>query len=110
MQTSYGANEYRQNDIMGASPIRLVVIAYDLAIAACEQKNLFKATKAIGVLRDALDFDVEMSVQLFSIYQWILEKIRGGEWQEASRNLKELREAWVVVEKQTSPAPIHQDL
>ena len=70
-QASYRSQEYRNQDVMGASPIRLVVMAYNLAINACEQQDFTRATKAISVLRDALNFDYpEVSVGLFRLYQW----------------------------------------
>jgi flagellin-specific chaperone FliS len=81
--------EYRQQDVMGASPMRLIVMAYDLAIRACEHKNFEKAVKTISVLRDSLNFDYpEVSMGLLSLYQWCLEC-----------TLRELREAWLESEQ-----------
>ncbi len=99
-QAYFRTQEYRQQDVMGASPIRLVVMAYDVAIQACEQKDFERAVKAISVLRDALDFDYqEVAVGLFRVYQYCLDCIRKGDYAQAACNLKELREAWVVTEK-----------
>ena len=73
-QTAYRTQEYRQQDVMGASPLRLVIMAYDLAIQSCEVKDFEKATKAISVLRDALNFDYpEVAVGLFRLYQWCID-------------------------------------
>ncbi len=105
-QSAYRNQEYRQQDVMGASPIRLVVMAYDLAIRSCEQKDFAKAVKTIGVLRDALNFDYpEVSTGLFSLYQWCLECIRGGDFQSAANTLRELREAWKTAEMQMTNRP-----
>ena len=99
-QAYFKAQEYRQQDVMGASPIRLVVMAYDVAIQACEQKDFERAVKAITVLRDALDFDYqEIAVGLFRVYQYCLDCIRKDDYAQAMGNLKELREAWVISEK-----------
>ncbi len=99
-QTSYHRNEYRTQDVMGASPIRLVIMAYNLAINSCEQKDFAQATKAITVLRDALNFDYpEVSVGLFRLYQWCLDCIRQGDYTGAIHTLSELRDAWVQGEK-----------
>ena len=104
MHMVYGAQEYRQQDVLGASPIRLVVMAYDLAIQACEKEDFGLATNAVCVLRDALDFDYkEPSVGLFKLYQWCLESIRQGDYASALSTLKELRDAWVTVEMRISP-------
>jgi flagellin-specific chaperone FliS len=95
-QTAYrNQQEYRQQDVMGASPMRLIVMAYDLAIVACEQKNFEKAAKTISVLRDALNFDYpEVAVGLLRLYQWCLDCLRKGDYVSAMNTLKELRNAW----------------
>lgn len=99
-QQSYQHNEYRNQDVMGASPLRLVIMAYNLAINACEQKDFTRATKAITVLRDALNFDYpEVSVGLFRLYQWCLDCIRQGDYNSAHHTLVELRDAWAQGEK-----------
>jgi flagellin-specific chaperone FliS len=99
-QAAYRNNEYRQQEVMGASPVRLVVMAYDLAIKSCELKDFEKAVKTVSALRDALDFDYpEVSVGLFRLYQWCLDCLRAGDFTTASNTLKELRDAWVTAEK-----------
>ncbi len=104
---AYGTQEYRNQDVMGASPIHLVVMAYDVAINACEQQDFSKAIKAISLLRDALNFDYpEAAVGLFRLYNWCLDCIREGEYPQALHTLRELREAWYTVEKRLSPAPV----
>jgi len=100
MYQAYRNQEYRQQDVMGASPLRLVIMAYDLAIRACEQKDFEKAVKTVSVLRDALDFEyAEVSVGLFRLYQWCLDNIRNGDYATAISALCELREAWKATEQ-----------
>lgn len=102
-QQNYQRQEYRQQEVMGASPIRLVVMAYDLAIRACEQEDFGRSTKAISLLRDALDFDYpEVSVGLFRLYQWCLDCIRQGDYKSAQNTLSDLRDAWATTEKRLS--------
>jgi flagellin-specific chaperone FliS len=103
-QNAYRSQEYLQQEVMGASPIRLVVMAYDVAITACEQKDFTRATNAISVLRDALNFDYgDVAVGLFRLYQWCLDCIRQGDYDGCLQILKELRESWAMVEKRLSP-------
>ncbi len=103
-QKAYGSQEYRQQEVMGASPIRLVVMAYDLAILSCEKKDFGRATKAISLLRDALNFDTgETAVGLFRLYQWSLDCIRQGDYDSALQTLHELRESWATIEKRLCP-------
>jgi flagellar protein FliS len=106
MYNAYGKQEYRTNDVMGANPVHLVVMAYDVAINACEQKDFAKATKAVSVLRDALNFDyADVATGLFRLYQWCLDCIRQEDYTSAARTLRELRQAWAVVEKRAMPVP-----
>jgi flagellin-specific chaperone FliS len=106
MRQDYGTNEYRTQDVMGASPVHLVVMAYDLAITACEKGDFARATKAVSVLKDALNFDyANVAVGLFRLYQWCLDCIRQGDYDSALQTLRELREAWSSVERRYMPIP-----
>jgi flagellin-specific chaperone FliS len=115
MYQSVYRNQYRQQDVMNASPLRLVIMAYDLAIRSCEQQDFEKSVKTISALRDALDLDYpEVAVGLFSLYQWCLECIRKGDYASAVTTLTELRSAWVTTEQNitarqntTSPLPAY---
>ena len=106
-QAAYRNQEYRNQDVMGASPVRLVIMAYDLAIRACEGQEFEKATRAISVLRDALNFDYpEVSTGLFRLYQWCLDCIRNGDYQSAINVLRELRDAWKITDNRLSARPM----
>ncbi len=97
---AYGASQYRKQDVESASPIRLVIMAYDLAIRACDQKDFVTATKAVSALRNELDFNyAEVAVGLLNLYQWVLDCMRSGDFETAKHTLMELREAWATVEK-----------
>lgn len=110
IHNTYGAFEYRRQDVMGASPIHLVVLAYDLAIASCEKQDFTRATKAVSVLRDALNFDYpEAASGLFRLYQWVLDCVRQGDYGSALQTLRELREAWATVERRLSPTAAPHD-
>lgn len=92
--------KYRQQDIISASPLRLVIMTYDLAILACEQQDFAKATKTISALRDTLDLDYpDVALGLFRLYQWCLDCIRKGDYASAITTLTELRGAWAATEQ-----------
>jgi len=92
--------QYRQQDVMSATPLRLVIMTYDLAIRACEQQDFAKAIKTISALRDALDMDYpEVAAGLFRLYQWCLDSIRKGDYASAITTLGELRAAWATTEQ-----------
>lgn len=103
MQNTYQA-KYREIDIMNASPIHLVVMVYDVAIAAAEEKDLTRATRAVSVLRDALNFDYPEAAGLFRLYQWVMECMREGDYDNALSVLRELRDSWATVEARLSGA------
>lgn len=104
-QPTYQNRQYRQQDVMGASPIHLVVMAYDVAIRACEKQDFEKAVKTIALLRDALDFDYpEVSMGLFRLYEWCSACLRNGDFATAANTLMELRTAWRKAELSLSPA------
>ena len=97
--------QYRQQDIMSASPLRLVIMTYDLAIRSCEQQDFAKAVNTISALRDALDSDYpEVSTGLFRLYQWCMDCIRKGDYASAIGTLTELRGAWVATEQKITAA------
>jgi flagellin-specific chaperone FliS len=113
MTNAYGASKYRQTDVLNATPVHLVVMAYDLAITACEKQNMETSIKAISALRDALDYDYpEVAGGLLSLYNYCLESIRGGDYDSAKHVMTELRDAWVTVEKRlnTSTAIIVEEI
>ena len=97
--------QYRQQEVMGASPMGLVRLGYDLAIRACEECDFDIANKVVTQLRDALDFEQgEIALRLFALYQWCLDNIRAGDFAAAGDTLKELRQAWIAIEHTAGPS------
>ena len=100
MQTAYGASQYKRHDVEGASPIRLVVIAYDLAILSCDREDFETGVKAVMALQNSLDFDfAEAAGGLMAVYQWILDLLRKHDFAAAKNLLLELRDAWAIIER-----------
>ena len=100
MVRTYGASEYRRQDVLSASPLHLVVMAYDLAIRSCDSEDFETAVKAITALRNALDFDYpEAAGGLLALYNWCLDCIRAKDFDSAKKVLVELRDSWATVEK-----------
>ncbi len=109
MQIPYAATQYRQMDVEGASPIRLVIMAYDLAIRSCDMQDFETAAKAVSALTNSLDFDYpEAAGQLLSVYQWIADCLRKSDFASAKRSLMELRVAWATVEKRLNTSKVVQ--
>ncbi len=103
------AQTYLQNQINGASPLDLLIMTYDAAIAACGQRDLARTTKALGVLRDALDYSYDANIALgfFRLYQYCGDLARNGEFDDAAYYLRELRDAWLQVKQRyQAPQPV----
>jgi len=95
------SQQYRRQEVLSATPLHLVIMAYDLAIRSCDQEDMETAMKAVSALRDALDYDyAEIAFNLLSLYNWCLDCIRKRDFKQAKQTLVELREAWVTIENQ----------
>jgi flagellin-specific chaperone FliS len=101
------SHAYRKQEVLSATPLHLVIMAYDLAIRSCDQKDMATALKAVSGLRDALDYNyAEIAMNLLSLYNWCLDCIRKQEFAQAKQTLVELREAWITIENQmNAPKP-----
>lgn len=107
MPSTYSATQtYRMNQINGASPLDLLIMAYDVALASCGQHDLDRLTRALGVLRDALDYsyDADVALGFFKLYQYCGDLARKGEFDEAAALLREIRDSWAQIrEKYQAP-------
>ena len=113
------SKEYLINKIKTASPMQLVIIVYDTAIASLEgvksnwekkegrqaAERILKAQKCIRELKKSLDMDIEeISHSLFSLYRAIdkmMLKIQREKDEvlldKVITMLKELRDTWQEV-------------
>ena len=115
--------QYRQNSVETATPTRMVVMLYDGAIRFLgqalpamrahqyDQQSLYigKAQAIIAHLRDTLDFQAGGAVagHLNGVYVGLFDALteanihdRPERVEEAIEALRELREAWVEVDRQ----------
>lgn len=102
------AQSYLTNQVNGASPLDLLIMTYDATLAACGQQDLARTTRALGVLRDALDYsyDPEIALGFFRLYQYCGDLARKGEFEEVAHLIRELRDTWVEVRaRYQSPQP-----
>jgi flagellin-specific chaperone FliS len=104
---------YRANQVNSASPLDLVLMAYDAALVGCGQRDLIRTTRALSALRNALDFsyDADTAMGLFRLYQYCADLARSGDYDTAADLLRELRNTWALVTRQsqecgvTAPQP-----
>lgn len=121
MSYANGANAYRKNAAMGASPVQLVVMLYDGAIRfmeegkrAMEEKNyevqnakLQRAQKIVMELMGSLDFAQggEVAKNLLKLYEFVLAELVEANITDdpqrisnAQHTMRELREAWAAIQ------------
>jgi flagellin-specific chaperone FliS len=92
-----------RRDVSRADPIALISMAYDLAVLACLRRDALNSSKAVGMLRDAMQFaGPEDSKDLLKFYDWCLDRIREEEFELAGEVLKELRDSWQEIERRFS--------
>jgi flagellin-specific chaperone FliS len=92
-----GIDAYRTNQVMGASPGQLVLLLYDHVIKCLKNQDMRGASKGIVELMGSLDLDYdEISGRLFSIYEYCLDLVKKGEYDQACKVLTEMREMWAT--------------
>ncbi len=104
------AGAYKTQQIMAASPLDLVILSYDAAIAGCASGDTTRVLQASTSLRTALDFEAapELSPRLYAIYEFCEECVRKQDFDTAAGLLQELRGAWLEVRRRMAAesAPI----
>ncbi|MGQ9674927.1 MAG: flagellar export chaperone FliS [Chloroflexota bacterium] len=92
---SLGVATYRRNQVTYASPQELLLKLYDIAIGACRRRDGDQARGAVVELVDSLNFEyAEVAAGLLRLYNYCLELIGGGQFDDAERILAELRATW----------------
>lgn len=113
-------SQYKETQILTASPGKLLLMLYDGAISAIEgsvdliknktqydvvNKNLLKAQEILGELLASLDFEVggEFAKNMQSLYAYMMKRLMEANFQKTIEPLdevlgymKELRESWAV--------------
>ncbi|MCS7220023.1 MAG: flagellar export chaperone FliS [Anaerolineae bacterium] len=87
---------YRQNQILSATPLQLVLMVYDVAIVGCARRDLAKTTRALNTLIKALDMrQGDIPMRLYRLYQYCADQARQGDFDQAAHILRELASVWV---------------
>jgi len=87
--------KYKEQEIMAASPERLILYVYDHIIHCCAVKNSAGAIKGFAQLIDGLNYEYrEIATGLLRIYDYCLRRLREEDYDEPYRIIKGLRESW----------------
>ncbi len=93
--TYRGDNPYLQQQVLTATPEKLILILYDLGLKWCRAKESAKASRVFVELIAALDFDYrEMATGYFDLYRYSLDEVHRGRFENAIMVLEGLREVW----------------
>ena len=85
---------YVEQEVLGASPQKAVLLLYERAICGCLRRDERLASAALAQLIDALDLRYEVAQGLFRLYDWCLRLVKRGQFEAAREILQELRDAW----------------
>jgi flagellar secretion chaperone FliS len=108
MNSSFNAssrrvNQYLNNEILNASPEKLIMKVYDFAIVNCQKHEMIKTNEALQVLINALNFEneaaKEISVGLFKLYRYCQDQMRKKNYDVVYKVLIELKESWELALK-----------
>ena len=99
--------QYRQTQVMSSDPLQLVIMTYDLAIAGCQEQNLFKLTAALNELRGSLNHNEggQFTADLLGLYVYLAEEARQGNYESVGSFLRELRDTWSVARDRVVQQP-----
>ena len=87
--------QYREQQILSATPMQLLLMVYDEAIDSCEARDKQRAGRAISELIGSLNFDAgEIARDLFRLYEYCLFEIRRNRFPEAVTIFRRLKQAW----------------
>lgn len=123
-----GAQAYRKNATLSASPVQLVIMLYDGALRFMEEgkramvakdyetqnTKLQKAQKIVIELTSSLDFarGGDISKNLFNLYMFVIDEMVAGNIEDnpsridnAMKTMSDLREGWIDVERQVKENP-----
>ena len=86
---------YRKQQVAAATPAELLLFLYDIAVASCAAQDKERAVSCFSEMIDSLNFEQnEIASGLFRLHEYCLEQVQSGNFAEAHRIVKELRDAW----------------
>jgi flagellin-specific chaperone FliS len=104
------ATAYKEQQIMTASPLDLVIITYDAALMGCTTADPQRSLQALSQLRSCLNWEAapEVAPRLQALYEYCEECIRQRDYGVPERILRELRDTWVEVRRRTVAGRVQQ--
>jgi len=101
---------YASSQVANASPGQLIVILYDYTIGCCRRGDLMNAKRGLVELSASLDLTyLDVAGPLFRVYEYLLDAVRAGRFEEAQSTLEQLRESWVEAVAGAGVAPVTRE-
>ena len=86
---------YKTNEIIGLTPVQLILKLYDYVIVNSKRRDLSKVNAGLTQLVAALNFDYkEISLGFFRLYRYCQNEARKGNFEEVVSIIGELRSSW----------------
>lgn len=86
--------KYQQQAVKNSSPAELIGKLYDFAIQACHKKEKEKVRGSLSLLIKSLNFDYEISGELYGLYEYCQRQAGDEKFDEVRELLEPIREAW----------------
>lgn len=86
--------KYQQQAVKNSSPAELIGKLYDFAIQACHKKEKEKVRGSLSLLIKSLNFDYEISGDLYGLYEYCQRQAENEKFGEVRELLEPVREAW----------------
>lgn len=85
---------YKKQRVLNATPTELIGILYDEAIASTYRKDQEKLVGVLSQLIRSLNFDYDLSSDLFGLYEYCQGQARKQNYEEVRSLLEPIRDAW----------------
>jgi len=98
------AKKYKEQQIRSAKPTELISILYDMCLEACYKKDDKRVVEVLSQLTKALNFDYEISADLFNLYDYCKRAAKQKKFDEVIEIIGGIRNSWneAVVKKNSA--------
>ena len=87
-------HNYQRQEILNATPAKLISILYDFAIQACYQNDDRRLQNVLDQLIRSLNFDYELADSLYDIYEYCKRQAQKREFDVARILIEDIRDTW----------------
>ncbi len=94
-KTKNAFDRYKKSEIMGLTPVQMILKVYDYVIVNSKRRDLSKVNAGLTQLIAALNFDYkDAALGFFRIYRYCQDQARKENFDEIAKLIGGLRSAW----------------